>query len=154
MVTLVPVPFFNPAEAREAFSEVAALGETDRVKFVTMPQYEAVLLYSISEGEDDNSLPEMFYILRDLQDCADYNKILASWTDGVLHLAIAAGGSLLLANEYKAPDFTTAEYFIFLALKSLQLNPEVSTICFRGELDSEDEMSLYRYFKNVEQVCG
>jgi hypothetical protein len=39
-----------------------------------------------------------------------------------------------------------------MAMKKLQLNPEVSTICFRTELQEEQEMSLYRYFKNVEQI--
>ena len=82
----------------------------------------------------------------------DYNKILASYMDGVLYLVIAQGRSLLLCNSFQAPDFTTAQYFIFLAMKNLQLNPEVSTICFRTPLSEEDEMSLYRYFKNVEQV--
>ena len=70
----------------------------------------------------------------------------------LLNLAIAQGKSLLLANTYDAVDFTTAEYFIFLAMKKLQLNPEVTTITFRTPLDTEDELSLYRYFKAVEQV--
>ena len=72
--------------------------------------------------------------------------------DGVLYLVIIQGRSLLLCNSFKAPDFTTAEYFIFLAMKKLQLNPEVSTITFRTPLSEEDEMSLYRYFKNVDQI--
>jgi hypothetical protein len=72
--------------------------------------------------------------------------------DGVLYLVIAQGKSLLLCNSYMAPDFTTAEYFIFLAMKKLQLNPEVSSICFRTPLTDEDEMSLYRYFKSVDQI--
>ena len=72
--------------------------------------------------------------------------------DGVLYLVIAQGKSLLLCNSYQAPDFTTAEYFIFLAMKKLQLNPEVSTIAFRTPLGEEDRMSLYRYFRNVDQL--
>lgn len=72
--------------------------------------------------------------------------------DGRLYLVIAQGRSLLLCNSFQAPDFTTAEYFIFMAMKKLQLNPEVSTICFRTELQEEQEMSLYRYFKNVEHI--
>ena len=70
--------------------------------------------------------------------------------DGWLHMAVGQGKSLMLANVFDAPDFTTAQYFIFLALKKLQLNPEVSTICFRTPLQPEQEMSLYRYFKAVE----
>ena len=72
--------------------------------------------------------------------------------DGTLYLVIVQGRSLLLCNSFKAPDFTTAEYFIFLAMKRLQLNPEVSTIVFRTSLTEEEEMSLYRYFKNVDQI--
>ena len=72
--------------------------------------------------------------------------------DGYLYLAIAQGKTLLLCNSYEAPDFTTAQYFIFLAMKKLQLNMEVSTICFRTPLNEDEEMSLYRYFKNVEQI--
>ena len=69
-----------------------------------------------------------------------------------MHLVIAQGKSLCLANVFAAPDFTTAEYFIFLSMKRLQLNPEVSTVCFRTPLDPEAEMSLYRYFKGVVQL--
>mgnify|MGYP002520486400 CR=1 FL=1 len=97
-------------------------------------------------------LRTVYYILKELPKLSDYNRILASYMDGILYLAIAQGKSLFLCNTYKAPDFTTAEYFIFLAMRKLQLNPEVSTICFRTPLDEEEEMSLYRYFKNVEQI--
>jgi hypothetical protein len=91
-------------------------------------------------------------MLRELQSLPDYNKILASYIDGYLYLVVAQGKSLLLCNSFQAPDFTSAEYFIFLTLKKLQLNPEVTTICFRTPLSEEQEMSLYRYFKSVEQL--
>ena len=133
-----------------------------------VPGNAAVLLYSNSigetlskvlsetvlsvEGKKAEPLPEMYFMLRQMQEIQDYNKILASYMDGYLYLAIAQGKSLLLCNSYQAPDFTTAEYFIFLAMKKLQLNPEVSGISFRTPLTEEQEMSLYRYFKNVEQI--
>ena len=41
---------------------------------------------------------------------------------------------------------------IFLVMKKLQLNPEVSGIVFRTPLTQEMEMSLYRYFKAVEVI--
>ena len=93
-------------------------------------------------------------MLRDLPGIQDYNKILASWKEGRLYLAIAQGNGLLLANSFEAPDFTTAEYYIFLALNQLQLNPEVSSIYWRHKISSEDEMSRYRYFRSVELLCG
>ena len=91
-------------------------------------------------------------MLNQLSEIQDYNKILASYMDGHLYLVIAQGKSLLLCNSFQAPDFTTAEYFVFLALKKLQLNPELSSIYFRTPLTEEQEFSLYRYFKNVERL--
>ena len=91
----------------------------------------------------------MYYLLRQMGSLEEYNKILASYMDGYLHLVIAQGRSLSLANVFRAPDFTTAQYFIFLAMKRLQLNPELSTIAFRTPLDPDAEMSLYRNFKSV-----
>ena len=163
--TLVPESFFHVERVRPMLSDVVALEEEDATGYVRIPELGAVLLYSntigeslsrvlsqtvlTASGEQAPVLPEMYYILKTLPRCEDYNKVVASYMDGYLHLAVAQGKSLLLANVYRAPDFTTAEYYLFLALKRLQLNPEVSTVCFRTPLAPEAEMSLYRYFKAV-----
>ena len=167
-VALVPDRFFDPARCREALSDVVDLEDGDRVSHVALPEFSAVLVYSLdigeslsamlsrtvllSDGSPSRVLPEMYWLLDSIKLCRDYNKILASYRDGWLHLVIAQGHNLLLANVFRAPDFTTAEYFIFLALKKLQMNPEVSTVCFRTPLEADEEMSLYRYFKSVEQI--
>lgn len=148
MFTLVPTNFFNPDKEREALAGVARLGEDCAVRHIDIPQYDAVLVYSV-DGDSVVSAPEIAGILDKLPDCPAYNKILCSLRDGRLTIAIAQGKSLLLANSFTAPDFTTAEYYIFLAVKSLQINPEVSTICWLTELEPGQEMSLYRYFKSV-----
>ena len=154
----VPESFFRPEAVRTLLSDVVALDPSDATGYVRIPELGAVLLFSNSIGESLSRvlsqtvltasgapapvLPEMYYLLKALPECEDYNKVVASYRDGWLHLAVAQGRSLLLANVYAAPDFTTAEYFLFLALKRLQLNPEVTTVCFRTPLESEAEMSL------------
>ncbi|MBQ7750090.1 MAG: DUF3822 family protein [Bacteroidales bacterium] len=166
--TLVPEPFFSPSTARQILSEVSPLRQTDQVAYVSIPSFASVLVYSPSideslsrviaqtvlrsDGTAAEVLPEMFFLLRDLPDCPDYNRIVCSFRDGYLYLVIAQGKSLLLANVYEAADFTTAEYFIFLALKKLQLNPEISTITLRTPVSDEEELSLYRYFKSVDKL--
>ena len=166
--TLVPSQFFVESEARTVLSEVADIEDTDPVDFVPIPEQAAVLIFSTAIGETLSKvicetvlrpdgtkariLPEMYFMLREMPSIKEYNKILASYMDGVLYLLIAQGKSLLLCNSFQAPDFTTAQYFIFLSMKKLQLNPEVSTICLRTPLAEEDEMSLYRYFKSVEKL--
>ena len=150
MFTLVPVNFFDPESARDALQEVAPLAESVRVSYRQVPRYGAVLIYSIP-GEADVP-PGIFGILERLNECTEYNKVLCSWSGGTLSIAIAQGKSLLLANEYPAKDFTTAQYYIFFAMKSLQLNPEVTTISFLHTLSEEEQMALYRYFKAVETL--
>ena len=165
---LVPSQFHLPENSRNMLAEVVHLSDEEPVDYVEIPQYAAVLLYSnplhatlpkvisetvrCSDGSKSQPLPEMYYMLGQLSSLQEYNKILASYMDGCLYLVIAQGRTLLLCNTYQAPDFTTAEYFIFLAMRKLQLNPEVSTIFFRTPLNEDQEMSLYRYFKNVESL--
>ncbi len=167
-VTLVPEQFFNPVEARQALSEAVRLDDGDQVEFVRLPQFGAVLLFSNNLGETLSKmiaqtvfttdgyqariLPEMYYMLEAMENCSDYNKIIAAYADKHLHLAVAQGKSLQIVNTFRAEDFTTAEYFIFNTLKKLQLNPEISTISFRTPVTEEQQLSLYRYFKAVEII--
>ena len=166
--TLVPQQFYSTEVAHDLLSEVVALSDDEMVESVALPEFNAVLVYSnkigetltrvISEtvlcadGSKSRPLPVAYYMLKSLADIKEYNKILAAYMDGVLYLVLAQGSTLLLCNSFKAPDFTTAQYFIFLALKKLQLNPEISTITFMTKLDYEQEMSLYRYFRSVESI--
>ena len=166
--TLVPQNFYRPESARSQLQEVSRLPEGAVVDAVEVPEFGAGLVYSASiggtlhkvisesvlktDGNQAKPLPEMYYMLRDVLKISDYNRILASYMDGVLYLVVAQGKTLLLCNTFKAPDFTTAEYFIFLVMKRLQLNPEMSSITFRTPLNEEQEMSLYRYFKSVDTI--
>ncbi len=143
--TLIPSGCYSPETAEETLSEVVSLDKDDKVEAVEFPEFNAVLLYS---GPCDG----ICRMLRGLPELPDYNKIVAAYSDGRLYLVMAQGRNLLLCNSFAACDFTTAEYFIFLCMKKLQLNPEVSTITFCTELSQEQEMSLYRYFKNVDRI--
>ena len=166
--TLVPAQFYSPEVAHKLLSEVVTLKDSDLVESVQVPEYNAVLVYSnnigetltrvvsetvlCTDGSKAHPLPVMYHMLKSLPSLPDYNKIMAAYMDGILYLVMAQGATLLLCNSFKAPDFTTAQYFIFLAMKKLQLNPEMSTITFMTSLDYEQEMSLYRYFRSVEHI--
>ena len=168
LCVLVPENFYKPELSRNILSDLVQIPENAPVYHVNIPELSAVMVYSNSiggtlhkvvsesvlkvDGTKAEPLPELYFMLKSLPELQDYNKIVASYMDGVLYLVIAQGKSLLLCNTYPASDFTTAQYYIFLCMKKLQLNPEVSTINFRTPLDQEQNMSLYRYFKNVETI--
>lgn len=163
-VALVPSAFFDAASAREILSRTVLLEEDDKVEYISLPEYSAELVYSLStpvpepvEGVEGPVVrqahqPELYNVIKALSGIGEHNRIVASYGDGVLSLAVAQGEKLLLANVFSAADFTTAEYFLFLAVRKLQLNPEVSTVHFLTPLSGDEEMSLYRYFKSVEQI--
>lgn len=167
-VGLYPQPFFYGQNARHLLADVASVSDSDMVESIPVPEYGAVMVYSNSIGETLSKVisgsvlrtdgyktavfPELYFMLKTLPEIQDYNKILASYADGRLYLAIAQGKSLLLCNSFSAQDFTTAEYFIFRAMKKLQLNPEVSPIYFRTPLTEAQTMSLYRYFTSVDTL--
>ncbi len=166
--TLIPNNFFRKEDLTNVLDSVVELGKDDIIDYVDVEQYSSKLVFSNSISESLSSiirhtvlttagtkariLPELYFILRDLNKCNEYNKILISYKDAHLHIAIAQGKTLILANTYSAVDFTTAQYFLFLAMKNLHLNPEISTVCLRTPLEQDDEMSLYRYFKAVEKI--
>lgn len=151
MFTLVPSNFFDPARELEALKEAGEVMEGCGTGHMDIPQYDAVLVYTKDE-DGVASFTTVAEMLQRLPACPEYNKILCRRYAGRIYLAIAQGKQLLLVNAFDAADFTTTEYFIFLAVKSLQINPEVSTISWSGELSGTEEMSLYRYFKSVARV--
>ncbi len=165
-VTLAPSQFVRDGGERELLASVAALGENDAAGRVELPEMALTMLYSLSIGETLSStiasmvlktdgsraavLPELYYMLKSLSGIPQYNKVVAAYADGKLHLVIAEGRSLRLCNVFDAADFTTAEYFLFLAVKSLNFNPEVSDVYFRTPLSADEEISLCSYFRSVE----
>lgn len=164
--TLVPENFFSADNAREMLSSVVTLDPSDSIECCPVEEFGAVAVYSNNIGEslsrvvsqivlqvDGSSVapvPELVCQLRSLSSIENYNKIVASHADGHLYLTIAQGRTLLLSSAYQAPDFTTALYYVFLAMKRFQLNPEVSDIIFRTPLSEAEESTLYDYFRSVD----
>ncbi len=148
--TLVPEGFFTPAEAHTILSEAVRLTETDKVNYQELPQFKAVLVYALSEGEE--SLPPIAALLERVTSIGEHNKVAACFDAGALHLVIVAGEKLLLANSYPASDPVTAEYFLFAAMKRFQLNPQVTTVWLGEPVSPEMADDLVRYCKGVETL--
>jgi len=146
---LVPRAFFSKDRARELLSAQSALQKEDKVFSAELPQWDSVLLYSASRKED---LPQLYHLLVSLDKDKEYNKVHLAWENGCLSLVIAQGRNLLLANVFAAPDFTTAQYFLFLAMQQFQLNPEVTCISVKTPMTEDEELSLYHYFKAVVKI--
>ncbi len=144
--TLVPTRLCGEYGPRCFLSEVASLDVAEKVHTVELPKYDSTLVYTGAE------VPELYNVLKALDRCPDHYKTVASIKDGWLHLAVAKGEELLFANVFKAAAFSTAQYFIFNVMKSLQLNLEMSSVYFLSPLTREEKLSMYRYLKSVERL--
>jgi len=140
---LVPENFFCEESARTMLEKVVPLSPEEPLSFTPVPTVGAVMVYA-------SERPAVYDLLMSLPKVSGYNKILACFEDGVLSLVIAAADNLQLCNAYHAESFATAEYFLFLALRKLQINPEISVIHFTSALSQQQIQSLLSYFKNVE----
>jgi len=142
---LVPEAFFSEESARTMLEKVVPLSKEEPLSFTPVPTADAMMIYA---GER----PAVYDLLLSLPKVSGYNKILARYEDGILSLVVADAQSLQLCNAYHAQSFTTAEYFIFLALRKLQINPEISVIHFTSPLSDVQVQSLLSYFKSVETL--
>ena len=149
---LVPLGLFDPKTARAMLVELVDLTEDEEVDFIDVPSYDAVLVYAVpphAVKDGGRYIPELYRLLSASVKIDEYNRIVASWSDGRLYLVVAQGRTLLFCNSFEAKQFTDAEYFLFLVLSRLQLNPEVSSVFFRTSPGEVEEKSLCRYFKSV-----
>lgn len=146
--TLVPEQFFTAADARRILSKVALLEKDDTVKNIELPAFKAVLVYT---GADAAAR-----VIADMVEAASgidkYNKVVAHVADGTVDVVVAEGKKLLLVNSFPAADDVTAQYFIFASLRQFQMNPEVTTIYFKGEASDSIKEDLFRYFNSVENI--
>lgn len=142
--TLVPSEYFSPESAGDYLSKVVLLEQGEPLSFLELPGYDATLVYAGA------ARPVFYDMIMSLFKIREHYKILASYTDGYLYLVIAQDSRLMFCNSFPAGDFVTAQYYIFLTLNKLQLNPQVSSLYFADSVSREQITELYSYFKNVE----
>ena len=95
----------------------------------------------------------MAYILVDrLSSIADNNRLLVSFTDGMLHAVAAERDRLLFVNSFPAADLATAEYFIFSVVKEVMFNPEHTVLHVFGKADEKVASELAKYFASVKRI--
>ena len=143
---MVPTRLCGEYGPRCFLSEVASLDAAEKVHTADLPEYDSTLVYAGVE------VPELYNVLKALGRCPEHYKTVASIKSGWLHLAVAKGEELLFANVFRAPAFSTAQYFIFNVMKSLQMNLEMSSVYFLSPLTREEKLSMYRYLKSVERI--
>lgn len=144
--TLVPEEFFSPDSARELLSQVVILEKSETVESIELPCYKAVLIYA-GEESHARAVASMAEAAKALD---RYNKLVVRLGEDMVDIVLAAGEKLLLCNSFPASDPVTAQYFLFAALRPFQINPEVTTVNFYGDVPESVKSDLFRHFASVE----
>ncbi len=158
--TLVPILFFKPDEALSILSRLHTIDDLDEILFAKSPDGESVLIYAMPNAvtshifrfhKNAEFYPMSFSLLHKIITLSDYNRILVHFSDKMIHVVTAEKDKLLLSNSYNTPDFVTAFYYIFLTMKEVMFNPEVTTLYISGSLKFEQFKELEQYFMKVKR---
>ncbi len=145
--TMVPKAMANSAYLNGIFE----IGPNEEVGSQELAQYDAILYYA---QDTPDRLPVIYRLLLSLDDSIEHNKLSVSYNReiGVVFVAAAQGKRLLIANSYRASDFTTAFYYISLVTQQVMFNPNVTLVRLLDEVGPEDEALLNSYYKGIEYI--
>ncbi len=143
--TLVPKQMANAGYLNGIFD----ITQNESIGSLELEQYGAVLHFA---AEKQDSTPLIYHLLQHLKEIKEHNKLSVSYNkeNGVIFVAAAQGEKLLLANSYKAADFTTALYYITLVAQQVMFNPQLTMVNIYGKIGAGNEDLLNTYYKGIE----
>ncbi len=155
---LVPVEYFDKSDYRSHLAGIRDISENDTVRTLDLPSRKAVMVYafpsdvqaSLSVLSKNIKFYPLTYLLIDrLASICDNNRLIAAFSDGVLHIVAGERDRLLFANSFPAGDIATAEYFIFSVCKEVFFNPGHTYVHIYGNAGAFMENELGKYFAGI-----
>ncbi len=156
--TLVPESLFSPQSKSSYLKNLFNIESGMIAKSVRLAGTAAFMVYACPnlfeewQQNDKNIYPLALYFYNRLMEIENHNKVIMSIDrrHKITHIAAAVGSNLKLINTYNTGDFNSALYYLFLALKELQLNPAVTHIRLYNTIDSSKMALLKNYFNTIE----
>lgn len=157
--TLVPEELYTPELGRAALTEQFGLeGEYD-FHHTLHEKANAVIAYALpacgekGTGVCSKTYPFAVRLLQETEEIPGYNKVVFHYNmeRKLSHIIICTGEELKLANSFKADNFESALYFLFLSIQQLQMNPKQCIVRVCSGITSEQETIISRFFNGVEK---
>ena len=151
--TLLPADICTPETAAKTLIGQFSLDEETEVSsFILEKEGAAVVYPSVGSEADKSSLPFVIRLIEEASALDEHNKVVFHYCTGrkLSHTIIYIGEQLKLANSFKADSFESALYFLFLAIKGLQMNPRQCTVRVCCAITKEQENVFSRFFKGFQ----
>ncbi|MDD4639021.1 MAG: DUF3822 family protein, partial [Bacteroidales bacterium] len=155
---LIPKHLYKAGEELGQLGKLHKLDDLEEIDVVEIPGKDIVVLFAVNstfinllktKQPSFSIFPSIYTPLLSLPTLYDYNKVYFNYSKGQLHLIIYEGVSLIYCNSFPATYFNTALYFLFLALKQTQFNPEQTTVFVSGNIPDTDILQLSKYFSKI-----
>lgn len=152
---LIPASCYSEGESAQTLSKLTETGERDDVMSLEIPSQKAVIIYAVDKElvsmmsahhKNVRFYPVIYLLIDRLSSIDANNRLLAAFTDGMVHIVAAEREKLLLANSYPAPDIVTAEYFLLSVSKEAMFNPGHTSIYISGFISEAERKELSKYF--------
>ncbi len=159
--TLIPLSSHEAEYAYKLLNEVKELEPTERVLTLDIPSRKAKMAFAVP-GELYDSFtalaknvrfhPVAYTLIEKLSDIGQNNRVVISFSEGMLHMAVAERDRLMFANTFPMRDIATAEYFIMSVIKEMTFNPEHTNIYIWNNAEDAMVANLRKYFPKVEKL--
>lgn len=158
---LVPVEYFDKSDFRRHLAGIRDISDDDTVMTLDLPSRKAVMVFAIPSAIHDGLsvlsknvkfYPLTYLLIDRLSTITDNNRLIAAFSDGVLHIVAGERDRLLFANSFPAGDIATAEYFIFSVSKEVFFNPEHTYVYVYGNAGAFMENELGKYFAGIKYL--
>lgn len=159
--TLVPIHLLSRDNVRPYLTAVREIAQDDVTLALDMPSRKAVMVYAVPgllyKGmkalcRNVKFYPMSYVLIDRISSVTGNNRLLVSFTDGMLHVVAAEQDRLLFANSFPAADLATAEYFIFSVTKEVLFNPEHTVLNIYGNVEENVKTGLGKYFASVKII--
>lgn len=148
--TLVPYEVYTPEIGKEALSCQFSLDGSIEISSIVLEKEKAVVVFPADVSHTDIvTLPFVIRLIEEASSVNEYNKVVFHYSceKKLSHTIIYRGEELQLANSFKAENFESALYFLFLSIKGLQMNPRQCTVQVCCNISKEQEGIFARFFK-------
>ncbi len=156
--TLVPQSHFAKDRGRECLKAVRDISDDDEVLTLDLPSRKAVMVFALPvaiygaltrQCRNVKFYPAAYLLIDRIASVHDNNRLIVSFTEGMLHIVAAERDRLLFANSFPAADIATAEYFIFSVTKEVMFNPDHTVLHIYGKVEERVSAELGKYFAGV-----
>ncbi len=154
----IPSELYIKERAFREFSKIHKLADLEYINTVDISRYNMKLLYCadstliniISQYHRNlNIYPAAYLFISALPYFEGHNKVLFSFDGANVTILAMEGSKLIFMNSFPAVHFNSAFYFLMLAVKEIQFNPEQTTVFVNGKIADLEIADMAKYFSHI-----